>query len=511
MALIGRPNVGKSTLFNRLVGRRQAITDELPGVTRDRLYGVCEWDGYELTIIDCGGIGSESEDPLWEPVAANARLAMDEADIIIYVGDSRTGLTLSDDEVLKDLRRRKKLVIVAANKVESHNFEAGGYEFYKLGYKDVVLISALAGYNVGDLLDVVIGKLDWGKWPEATPEYMPWRYGEAPHPEGKDTPARSSRTPELAGELEDSAEDDGLLAEIDGDYPFAWAKDNRPRFIPDESWRDEPVRLVFVGRQNAGKSSLTNALLKQNRALVSDLAGTTRDPLWAEFELAGQRFEVLDTAGMKRISRLKEDVDYYSLIRAEKSLRTSEIALLTIDAEFGITEQDKRVASKIAESGRAIVIVINKSDLIPEGDAARNAYEDYVRSMLRMLGWAEVTFTSATEGWGLKRLADAALRARENFHRRIDNAALQNVLREAIALNPPPIVKNQGLRFFDFRQIGNCPPAFLIEINDKRVIRQAYRRFIENTIRKHFDVAGTHVQMVYYVKRRKRSSRSRGK
>jgi ribosome-associated GTPase EngA len=600
VALIGRPNVGKSTLFNRLIGRRQAITDELPGVTRDRLYGVCEWDGYELTVIDCGGLGEESEDPLWRSVADNTRRALDEADAVIFVGDARTGMTVSDDEVLKELRGRKKLVVVAVNKVESQNHELLAYEFYKLGYKDIIFISSLAGYNVGDMLDLLIKQLDWAQWPEAVPEYMKWRYGEGPHPLGlPDEPRRRLRSEQVAARLADSAEageedaeqeyadaddsnddeyeDDGEFAEdeefadeefgdseldeevlgdddlgdddfeddfedegeaeeetedgaggavdpddldelggledeLGADYNFAWSAEpgrQRPRFIPDESWRDEPVQLVFVGRQNAGKSSLTNALLQESRALVSDLAGTTRDPLWAEFEWEGKRYELLDTAGMKRISRLKQDVDYYSLIRAEKSLSTSEVALLTIDTQLGVTEQDKRVASKIAERGRGIVVVVNKADLLPPGAAAQEMYQEYVRRQLGKLRWAEIIFTSATERTGLDALLKAVNHARESFHRQIENKSLRMVLKEAITLNPPPVVKNRELRFTDFKQIANCPPVILLEVNDKLIIRQAYRRFVENSIRKHFDLKGTHITLLFYVRKRKTSARKR--
>jgi len=490
VALIGRPNVGKSTLFNRLTGSRQAITDELPGVTRDRLYGVCEWDGYEFTVIDCGGIGPESEDPLWQPVADNARQAMHAADLVLLITDARTGMTLSDDAVVKELRQLDTPVIVAVNKVDAEVHEAEAYQFYGLGYQDVIFISALSGRAINDLLDLMVERLDWDAWPRATPAFAAQRYGDQPAPEAAPVGVESI--------------DEGVGDEELGDYPFAWAQEDRPRFIPDESWRAEPLRLVFVGRQNVGKSSLTNALLRENRALVSELAGTTRDPIWAEFEHDGQRYEVLDTAGIKRISRLKEDVDYYSLIRAEQGLRTGEVALLTLDAAEGIVEQDKRVAAKIAEFARAVVIVVNKSDLLEEGDAMRRLYESYVRGELGKLGWAEVVFTSAAKSRGLPRLLEAAGRARENFHRRIDNHALRLALEEGIALNPPPVVKNRELRFFDFRQIGNCPPTFLIEVNDKKLMRLSYRRFLYNTIRKHFDFSGTHIEVVYYAKKRKR-------
>jgi len=490
VALIGRPNVGKSTLFNRLTGSRQAITDELPGVTRDRLYGVCEWDGYELTVIDCGGIGPESEDPLWEPVADNARQAMKAADLVLLITDQRTGMTLSDDAVVRELRRLDTPVIVAVNKVDDEVHEADAWQFFGLGFKDVVFISALSGRMIGDLLDLIVSRLDWEKWPEATPAWAAQRYGDAPDESEAAAAATGADAPLPEG--------------IDEDYPFAWARESRPRFIPDESWKEEAIQLVFVGRQNVGKSSLTNALLRESRALVSELAGTTRDPIWAAFEHQGQRYEVLDTAGIKRISRLKEDVDYYSLIRAEKGLRTSEVALLTLDAGEGIMEQDKRVAAKIAEFARAVVIAVNKADLLLEGEAARRAYEDYVRGELRRLSWAEVVLTSATEARGLPALLRAVNAARESFHRRIDNEALQLVLEEAIALSPPPVVKNRELRFFDFRQIGNCPPTFLIEVNEKKIMRQAYKRYLYNTIRKHFELAGTHIEVVYYTRMKKR-------
>ncbi|MCB1220733.1 MAG: ribosome biogenesis GTPase Der [Planctomycetales bacterium] len=499
VALIGRPNVGKSTLFNRLVGQKLAITDDVPGITRDRLYGVCEWDGYEFEVIDCGGLGEESEDPLWMAVAENTLRAMDEADVIILMADARTGMTLSDDEVLKELRKRsEKPVIVAVNKVEHENHEILASEFWKLGYKDMVSISALSRRRLGEMLDLVVAKLDWSKWPEATPQFMQQRYGDAPDEEEQKELVRA--------ELEEQG------IELDEeDYPFAWVQRSGPLFVPDESWKNEPVRLAFVGRQNVGKSSITNALLGRHRALVSDLAGTTRDPLYAEFEFEGTKYELMDTAGMKRITRLKEDVDYYSMIRAEKSLRTSEVGILTLDAEVGVTEQDKRVAQKIADFSRAIVILVNKRDLIPEGKEALELYSDYVRRNLRKLPWAEVVYTCALEGQvsGLPELLAAANRARDNFHRRIDNNALATVLEETVALNPPPIVKNRELLFFDFRQIGNCPPAFLVELNDKMLIRQAYRRFIENTIRRNFDFRGTHIHMVYYQKLSKRARLAR--
>lgn len=520
VALIGRPNIGKSTLFNRLIGYqarrggRAAIVDELAGVTRDRLYGLCEWDGYEFTVIDCGGIGEESEDPLWLPVAENSRTAMAEAELIVFMTDARTGVTVSDDAVLKELRRLAKPVVVAVNKVDHEVHEPGAYEFYRLGYSDVVFISALSGRRVGDLLDLIVQRLDWAAFQQATPACAASRYEAQQQVQPAAAPA---------------AAEDGVVDEDAGEYPFAWAQAGESRFVPDESWRGTPVRLVFVGRQNVGKSSLTNALTGSQRALVADLPGTTRDPLLCRFERGGETYELLDTAGMKRITRLKEDVDYYSLIRAEKSLRHSEVALLTIDASEGVIEQDKRVASKIADMHRAVVVLANKSDLLvaPEEEedtpamirrgitrrakrtlspdaAMRQAHLRYMRSELDQLSWAEVVYTSAATGEGLDELLAAAARARENFHCRLDNAALRAVLKEAITLNPPPIVKNRELRFYDFRQIGNCPPAFLIEVNDKLTMRGAYLRFLENTLRKHFPLAGTHVELVLYEKKRRK-------
>jgi GTP-binding protein len=574
VALIGRPNTGKSTLFNRLIRKRRAIVDDLAGVTRDRLYGVTEWQGYEFNLIDCGGLGEESEDPLWEHVAENSRRALDEADAVLFLVDARTGHTTADDAVLKLLRKSKKPVVVAVNKVESVKQEADAYEFYSLGYKDLALVSALTGNGVGEMLEALTALLDWQKWPEATPPYFKWRYFQGERPEtlagrgpdaaeqariaaaiaaheaaraewdetdgeaeeGEPSDARSLEPgPETGGsgaeeededwpadgELEDpdwdSDEDDEgaeladdsdlTLAEREEDYPFAFGDEGRPLFVPDEKWRDLPIRLVLVGKQNAGKSSLTNALLGEERALVNPLPGTTRDPLYAEFERDGTRFEILDTAGMKRVSRISEDVDYYSLLRAEKSLRYSQVALLVVDITQGVTEQDKRIASKIAEGAKAIVVVASKADLIeaPAGvdrKLAEAMYLDYLRRELDELTWAEVVFTSVIKPRGLDELCTAARRARDNYYRRIDNRALTQALQEAITLNPPPIVKNRELRFFDFRQIGNCPPAILVEVNDKRLLRTAYKRFLMNTLRKRFDFAGTHVNFVWYTKRR---------
>lgn len=547
VALIGRPNVGKSTLYNRLIGResrrggRAAIVDELAGVTRDRLYGVCEWDGYEFTVIDCGGIGPESQDPLWGSVTENSRLAMAEADLILFMTDARTGITTSDEALLKELRRQKKPVVVAVNKVDSPKQEADASEFWSLGYPDLCFIAGQSGRGSGELLDLVVARLDWTDYPLATPAHARERYGDEDEDDscsgGVQPPSeRDGRRLDAAatGEDEEFAPED---ADPGADYPFAWGEIERPRFVPDESWREEPLRLVLVGRQNVGKSSLTNALLGETRSLVADLPGTTRDALFGRFERGGQAYELLDTAGMKRISRLKEDVDFYSLVRAEKGLKGSEVALLVLDAEAGITEQDKRVAAKIEELGRAVVIVVNKADLIvlPESEyghlqprtpqpvkggrpkAARidnaslltqvsqdlqAAYIDYVRFELGKLGWAHLVFVSALEGWGLDAMLAAAGRARGNHHRRLDNKVLRALLDEAVALNPPPVVKNQVLRILDFRQIGNCPPAFLLEVNHKRAVRQAYERYIVNTLRKHFDFEGAHLRLVVYERRK---------
>lgn len=554
VALIGRPNVGKSTLYNRLIGResrrggRAAIVDELAGVTRDRLYGVCEWDGYEFTVIDCGGIGPESEDPLWGSVTENSRLAMAEADLILFITDARAGITTSDEALLKELRRQKKPVVVAVNKVDSPKQEADASEFWRLGYPDMCFIAGQSGRGSGELLDLVVERLDWTDYPLATPAHARERYadedellddsrrGGVPPPPGQhnhDSEEGGHGSPPLLGEEGEAGED----ADPDAAYPFAWGEIEKPRFVPDESWREEPLRLVLVGRQNVGKSSLTNALLGETRSLVADLPGTTRDALFGRFERGGQTYELLDTAGMKRISRLKEDVDFYSLVRAEKGLKGSEVALLVLDAEAGITEQDKRVAAKIEELGRAVVIVVNKADLIvlPESEYGhlqprtpqpvkggrpkpakvdnaslltqvsqdlQAAYIDYVRFELGKLGWAHLAFVSALAGWGLDAMLAAAGRARENHHRRLDNKVLRALLDEAVALNPPPVVKNQVLRIHDFRQIGNCPPAFLLEVNNKRCIRQAYERYIVNTLRKHFDFEGAHLRLVVYERRK---------
>lgn len=549
VALIGRPNVGKSTLFNRLIGAdakrggRSAIVDELPGVTRDRLYGTVEWDGYEFTVIDSGGMGPESEDPLLVEVAENSRQAIAEADVIVMITDGRTGITLSDEEVLKELRRSKKPTILAVNKVDSSKVEPYAAEFWGLGLEDLMMISATSGRGTGELLDLIVKKIEWGKWPLAVPAAIKQRYGDEP------MPAQDEGDSWESGETdydEVGLPDEDARAEKDTDakYPFAWEGIPEARFVPDESWRDTPIRLVFVGRQNVGKSSLTNALLGEHRALVADLPGTTRDPLFATFEHRGQNYELLDTAGMKRVTRLKEDVDFYSMVRAERGLKGGEVALLTLDAEAGIMEQDKRVASKIEELGRAVVIVVNKADLIklpeteseqlekkygssgmddpfaagrkkaaprtsanqPAAAVLQEIYLEYVREQLGRLRWTEVVFTSAVNNSGLDELLAAAARARENFHRRIDNKALQAVLKEAITLNPPPVVKNQELRFYDFRQIGNCPPAFLVEVNNKLVMRQAYRRFIERRIRRHFDFTGTHIELVIYEKRKRKKT-----
>ena len=439
VVIVGRPNVGKSTMFNRMIGRRLAIVDELPGVTRDLVTAKAEWDGLRYFVCDTGGIGSESEDPLRELVAERAWEIVEDADIIIFTTDVRAGISEGEMELRRALVRLEKPVILAVNKVDNEKLEAQAAEFYGIGIEPVVFISALGGRAFDELLDAVNEAIDTGAYPSVDVRV-------------------------------------GAEAESDED--------------------DTDVRLIVLGKQNVGKSSLVNALLAEDKVMVSELPGTTRDAISGGFRYKDRAFELTDTAGLKKITRM-DDVDYYSFTRADTATRSGEICLLVLDAERGIEDMDKRVARRIEEYGRGVVITVNKWDLMAQDKAARDAYAGYVRRELAKLTWAPVVFTSAVEATGLEELLDAVLSAHENFNRTLDAAALRQVIDEETMVYPPPVVKNRNLIFHDVEQVRTRPPSFAFEVNDVKLLRMAYRNFLENTLRKYFQLDGTHIRLFF--------------
>ncbi|OGK11202.1 MAG: ribosome biogenesis GTPase Der, partial [Candidatus Riflebacteria bacterium RBG_13_59_9] len=410
---------------------------ELPGVTRDLVTAEVEWDGLRYLACDTGGIGSESEDPLQDLVAERAWEIVSRADVVVFVTDVRAGISEGEMELRRALMKARKPLVLVVNKVDGEKLEAQAAEFYSLGIEPAVLISALSGRAFDEFLDAINATIG-----------------------------------------------------IEG-HPLAQAGSSEKT----ESDEEQPdIRLIVLGKQNVGKSSLVNALLAEDKVMVSELPGTTRDAISGIFAYQERTFELTDTAGLQKLSRM-DDVDYYSFTRMDMATRTGEICLLVLDAERGVEEMDKRVARRIEEYGRGVVIVVNKWDLLADEEAARQSYAAYVHRKLAKLTWAPVIFTSAVEATGLEELLDAVLLAHENFDRVVDAKALRQVVDEETTLYPPPVVKNRNLLLHDVYQVRTRPPTFVVEVNDARLARTAYRNFLENTLRKYFPLEGTHVRL----------------
>jgi len=529
VAVIGRPNVGKSTIFNRFVGRRIAIVDEMEGVTRDRIYGECEWEGNRYSIVDCGGIAKESADPLHRIVSENALEALHEADLVLFIVDARVGVTVADDLVKREIWKTGKPVILVINKVDSKKYESELYDFYSLGISDMVHVSAVSGRNIHELLDLINNKLGFTPPDDSRLTSAEKRVikeervaehdgislvpdGEA-EDEGKDRPRKKTR-PKM------TKADDGAIA-LDGDMSlldymseherkYDVSKlipvdeiEDEPESFADYEWRSETIRISLLGRQNVGKSSLANAFVEEARVLVSELPGTTRDPIELKFEWNGRTFTVLDTAGLKRLSKVKESVDYYSMVRTSRRLPETDVSILIVDAVDGIYEMDKLVAKRIGEEGKAVVVAVNKWDLADDTPEMRDGYINYVYKNFTKLGWADVVLISALKHEGLDELLGAVVHAWDQYHRRVPNDVLCEVLFEEVTLHPPPVMKNNPLKIFDVRQVAICPPTIKIWINLKKSLHFSYRGFIENTIRSHFSFKGTFLNFIFEERKRK--------
>lgn len=526
LAISGRPNVGKSTLFNRLNHGRIAIVDDYSGVTRDRLYGETEWLGHHFTLIDSGGIGEGSDDPLHQIVTENAILAVKEADCVILIVDAREGVTSADREVALELRKLQKKVIVACNKIDNPNLDYLLAAGYGLGFDNVVGISAISAYGIGDLMDAVLQMMelpmpekkrsgkrkDWDK-PLSETEAQAMEYEKQLSERRK-----FYRAPEIVMSSDD-------FPDADDDYAGAGLEKMQERWqeyyknleetqIEFENTRtvdfeNDPITFALVGKPNAGKSSLTNYLVGEFRALVSEVPGTTRDTVYTSLDYKGREFKIFDTAGIKRIKKMNEDVDFYSFVRARGSLQRSEVVLLIIDAAQGITELDKAICKRIASEGKAVVIVVNKWDLSPEQTRLKVEYSKALREDLNKLQWAQVVYTSALERWGADELFKAIIAAWKSFHKRVEPAALKEVIFEIVDLNAPPVRKNSPFVVHDVKQIGIRPPTFLFDVNREDVIHFSYEKYIENQIRKHFGFEGTAIRFVFAPRKTSRSNPTR--
>lgn len=429
VAIVGRPNVGKSTLFNRLAQTRTAIVEKEPGVTRDRLYARVNWLKRTFTLIDTGGIIMDSRDKIEESIKHQARLAIDEADLILLMVDARQGLTNLDIEVAEMLRKTKKPVIVVANKIDEGKLESMALEFYQLGLGEPFPISAIHGLNTGDLLDYIVEKL-----------------------------------PEFSQE--------------------------------DHEKREDIIRVAVVGRPNVGKSSLINNLIEEERMIVTDIPGTTRDAVDSFLEKEGDKFLFMDTAGIRRKSRVKAPVEYYSVLRSFRAMERSDVVVLLLDALELVTEQDKRIAGHAHEKGKGIIIAVNKWDLIEKDNKTHKDFQEKVRRELLFLHYAPLIFISAITGQRLKRLITLIKEVNNNCSRRIPTGVLNSIIGQAVGVSPPPTIKGKALKIYYVTQTGEKPPTFVLFVNNPDLIHFSYRRYLENQLREAFNFSGAPLRLI---------------
>ena len=444
VALVGRPNVGKSTLFNRLVGERQAVTHEIPGTTRDRLLGDSFWNGVDFQVVDTGGIevyqpaGSRDESPLAEgsadfvsEIIDQAMLAIADADLIVLVADAQSGVTAADEAIAEILRRTDKPVLLAANKIDIKRHENEVYDFYSLGLESVFGISAIHGLGVGDLLDELVERLG-----------------------------------ALATEFDD--EDD-----------------------------DERLKIAIVGRPNAGKSTLLNKLLGKDRAIVSDVAGTTRDAIDTDIVFYGERVTLIDTAGIRRRGRIQAGPEKYSVIRAMKAIARADVALLVIDATVGVTEQDEHIAGFIIDEYKSLVIVVNKWDALEKDAFTMHAFSEKIRDRLHFVRYAPVIFISALGGQRLHQALEVARRVWEARFFRLPTADVNRLMRGAIEKHPPHAKGTKRLKFLYAAQVRTDPPLILFHVNDPTQVHFTYKRYLENQIRAAYEFEGTPIRLSF--------------
>ena len=431
VAIVGRPNVGKSALFNRILGRRQAVVADRPGVTRDRIVAEAEWSGRDFLLIDTGGMDPYDTDELRQEVFRQAQIAMDEADVICFICDGQEGVHALDEEVAARLRQGDKPVLLVVNKAESPQAEMERFTFYSLGLGDPIAISAMHGTNTGDFLDLVL---------------------------------KSLPTPD---DLEEEAEE---------------------------------IAMALVGRPNVGKSSLLNQLTGTKRSLVHDKAGTTRDTVDSLVVEEGQAFRILDTAGMRRRAKIDDEVEYYSSLRAASSLERAQVGVLVIDAMDGVTSQDKRVAGMIGEAGLAVLVLVNKWDLIgtkKDTTARREKFVQELSADLDFMSYAPVLFLSAKTGEGCEDILATVEAVYEQWNRRVATPLLNEVIHDAVALRPPPSYKGRHLKILYCSQRRSQPPTFLLKVNSTDLIHFSYERYLENQLRQAFGFVGTPIRLKF--------------
>ncbi len=425
VAIVGRPNAGKSTLFNRLVGNRISIVENTPGVTRDRVYADCEWCGNVFTLIDTGGLELKSEDEMWMHIKTQVDIAVENADAILYVVDGKAGLATDDNLVTSFLRKSKLPIILAVNKLDN-NEKDHIYEFYALGFGEPYPVSAEQGKGLGDLLDAIV-------------DVIP--------------PAK---------------------AEVD----------------------DGHLKIAIVGKPNAGKSSLTNRLLGYDRCIVSDIAGTTRDAIDTEVTYNGNKYLLIDTAGMRKKKSVSMDLERYSVMRALLAVRRADVVFIVCDANEGMTEQDVKIAGFVHEEGKPSVIVMNKWDLIDKDTYTTHLFDKKLKEDLKFMDYFKSIYISAKNGKRVENLFDLAGQVHANGQRRITTGLLNEVLGDAIRITEPPSKLGKKLKIYFITQVTVGPPSFVIKVNIPEMVHFSYKRYLENSLRKSFDFSGTPIRLM---------------
>lgn len=431
VAIVGRPNVGKSTLFNKLVGDRLSIVKDEPGVTRDRLYREMEWLGNKFLLVDTGGLEPRTQDFMMSKIKKQAQVAIDEADVIIFLVDGKAGITGLDEDVATILRKQDKKVIVAVNKIDNYMKEQENiFEFYGLGFEEVIGISGEHKTNLGDLLDAVVEKFD------------------------------DKNTKEIS----------------------------------------EGLSIAILGRPNAGKSSLLNKLLNKERSIVSDIAGTTRDTIDSALKYDGEMYTLIDTAGIRRKSKVEDDIEYYSVLRAMKAIKRADVCVLMLDATELLTDQDKRIAGMIYDERKPIIIAINKWDLIEKNDNSVKEFKELVKADLAFLDYAPIVTISALTGKRTLNILEQAKFINEEYHKKVTTGILNQILAEIVAQNPVPTRKGRAVKLNYGTQISQAPPKFVFFANNPELIHFSYKRYIENKLREYFGFEGCPIDIIFNKK-----------
>jgi GTP-binding protein len=457
VAIVGRPNVGKSTLFNRLIGRRLAIVEDIPGTTRDRVYGTAEWNGRRFTVVDTGGLELEPGTDIEARVQEQARVAVDEADVILFVVDAAAGLAPLDHEVADRLRRASKPTILVVNKADNARRELEGAEFFALGMEPTIAISAQHGRNTGDLADMIV-----------------W---ELPPPSDAEASAQA---------VDDLSEEE--LAEL-------------------EETEIGPPRVAIVGRPNTGKSTFVNRVLGQERMIVSDVPGTTRDPVDTTVSVDDDPMILVDTAGIRRRGSIDRGIERYSVLRAMKAIDRADVAIVMTDATEGYTAQDAHVVGYVLEAGKGIVLVINKWDVVEKDGHTADAWLKALRRQAPYLAWADIVFASALTGQRVERILREARRVAEERYRRVPTADLNRVVSDAVRAHPPSHVRNRLPKILYATQAAVAPPTFIIFVNDPELIHFSYRRYLENRIRDEYGFLGTPIRLVFRARESEEAAR----